>query len=132
MRRSTKHHSWPQIVSIQKVDSLRFLGVCIDHHINYEDHITHISNKLTKSIAIINRTSHILDTKVMYCLYNAIFQPHLNNCIEVWGNTYENYIIQVFIPQKSNTNCQSRYIIGPYFTNVSPIRHFEDIRLNRN
>ena len=40
-------------VNLQKVDSLTFLGVCIDHQITWKDHITYISNKLSKSIAII-------------------------------------------------------------------------------
>ena len=84
-------------VNLQKVDSLKFLGVCIDHHITWKDHITYISNKLSKSIAIINRAGHVLDTKALYCLYNAIFKPHINYCIEVLGNTYKNNINPVFI-----------------------------------
>ena len=33
-------------INLQKVDSLRFLGVCIDHQIIWKDHITYISTKL--------------------------------------------------------------------------------------
>ena len=87
-------------VNLQKVDSLTFLGVCIDRQITWKDHITYISNKLSKSIAIIYRASHVLDTKALYCLYNAIFKPHINYCIEVWGNTYKNNTNPVFILQK--------------------------------
>ena len=50
-------------VNLQKVHSLRFLGACIDHQITWKDHITYISNELSKSIAIIYRASHVLDTK---------------------------------------------------------------------
>ena len=70
-------------VNLQKVNSLKFLGVCIDHQITWKDHIAYISNKLSKSMAIINRARHVLDAKVLYCLYDAIFKPHLNYCIEV-------------------------------------------------
>ena len=87
-------------VNLQKVDSLKFLGVCIDHQITWKDHITYISNKLSKNIAIINTAGHVLDTKALYCLYNAILKPHFIYCIEVWENTYENNINPVFIPQK--------------------------------
>ena len=87
-------------VNLQKVDSLKFLGVCIDHQITWKDHITYISNKLSKSIAIIYRASHVLDTNALYCLYNAIFKPHINYCIEVWGNTYKNNTNPVFILKK--------------------------------
>ena len=87
-------------VNLQKVDSLKFLGVCIDHQITWKDHITYISNKLSKSIAIIYRASHVLDTNTLYCLYNAIFKPHINYCIELWGNTYKNNTNPVFNVQK--------------------------------
>ena len=50
--------------------------------------------------AIIYRSSHVLDTTALYCLYNAIFQPNLSYCIEVWVNTYKNNINPVFIPHK--------------------------------
>ena len=88
-------------------DSQKFHGVYIDHQITWKDHITYISNKLSKTIAIIHRASHVLDTKALYCLYNAIFKPHLNYCIEVWGNTYKNNINSEFLPKKSYTNCLS-------------------------
>ena len=39
-------------VNLLNVYSLRFCGVCIDHHISWKDHITYISNKLSNSIAI--------------------------------------------------------------------------------
>ena len=96
-------------MNLQKVDSLKFLGVCIDHQITWKDHITYISNKLSKSIAIINRAGHVLDTKALYCLYNAIFNLfifnlfnliYFNYCIEVWLNTYKNNINPVFILQR--------------------------------
>ena len=85
-------------VNLQKVDSLKFLSVCVNNQITWKDHITYISSKLSKSIAIIHRTRHVLDTKALYCLYDKIFKPHLNYCIEVWGNTYRNNINPVFIP----------------------------------
>ena len=82
--KSIEHNISVDGVNLQTVDSLKFLGVCIDHQITWKDHITFISNKLYKSIAIIYRASHVLDTNALYCLYNAIFKPHINYCIEVW------------------------------------------------
>ena len=50
-------------VNLADVDSLKLFGVCIDHQITCKDHITYISNKLPKSIAIIHKARHVLDTK---------------------------------------------------------------------
>ena len=73
--------------NIQNVVTLIFTGVCIDHQITWKDHITYISNKLSKRIAIIHTATRVLDTKALYGLCNAIFQPHLIYCIEVWEYT---------------------------------------------
>ena len=51
-------------------------------------------------MAIICRASHVLDTNALYCHHDAIFQPHLNYCIEVWENTCMNNINAVFIQQQ--------------------------------
>ena len=103
-------------MNLQKVDSLTFLGVCIDHQITWKEDITYISNKLSKSIAIIHRSSHVLDTKAVYCLYSAIFKPHVNYCIEVWVNTYKNNSNPVFIPQKKL--CELSVMIGHWTINL--------------
>ena len=84
-------------MNLPKKIGLRFVCVCIDHQIIWKDQITYISNKLYRSIAIIHRTSHVLDAKALYCLYDAIFQPYLNYCIDVCGNAYENNTNPVFI-----------------------------------
>ena len=78
--------------NIEKVNSTKYLGVYIDHHLNWKDHIAYISSKLSKSTAVIHKTSHVLDTKTLTLLYNAIIFPYLNYCVEVWGNTYKKVI----------------------------------------
>ena len=65
-------------VNSQKVDSLRCLGVLTDNQITLKNRITYISNTLCKSIAIIHRVTHVIDTKALYYIYNVVFQPHLN------------------------------------------------------
>ena len=84
IRKSIENNISMNGVNLQKVDGLIFLGVFIYHQITWKDQITYISNKLSKRIAIIHRASHVLDTIALYCLSSAIFQPHLNYCIEVW------------------------------------------------
>ena len=72
----------------------------------------------------------MFDTKALHCLYKAMFQPILNYCIKVWGNTYKNNINQYVLYQKSYMNCLSFQAIVPYFSNVSLIKQFEDIQFN--
>ena len=86
--------------NIENVNGTKYLGVYIDHHLNWNDHISHISCKLSKSTAVIHKTNHVLDTKTLILLYNAIIIPYLNYCVEVWGNTHKTNIYSLFIKQK--------------------------------
>ena len=85
--------------NIEKVNSTKYLGVYIDHHLNWKDHIAYISSKLSKSTAVIHKTSHVLDTMTLTLLYNAIIFPCLNYRVEVWGNTYKTNLYSLFIKQ---------------------------------
>ena len=96
--------------NIEKVNSTKYLGVYIDHHLNWKDHIAYISSKLLKSTALIHKTSHVLDTKTL--LYNAIIFHYLNYCVEVWGNTYKTNLYSLFIKQKKAICivCHAKYL----------------------
>ena len=98
--------------NIEKVNSTKYLGVYIDHHLNWKDHIAYISSELSKSTAVIHKTSHVLDTKTLTLLYNAIIFPYLNYCVEVWGNTYKTNLYSLFIKQKKAIRivCHAKYL----------------------
>ena len=86
--------------NIEKVNSTKYLGVYIDHHLNWKDHIAYISSKLSKSTAVFHKTSHVLDTKTLTLLHNAIIFSYLGYCVEVWGNTHKTNLYPLFIKQK--------------------------------
>ncbi len=57
-----------------------FLGVVIDHKLCWKSHINHVKTKMSKSIAILNRTKHILNEKTLYILYCALIVPYITYC----------------------------------------------------
>ena len=87
-------------VKIDRVYVTKFLGVMIDHKLNWKEHIDVINNKISKSIAIIYKASKILKTDSLYTLYCSLFLPYLNYCAENWGNTYESNFNKLFLKQK--------------------------------
>ena len=102
--------------NIEKVNSTKYLGVYIDQHLNWKDHIAYVSSKLSKSTAVIHKTSHVLDTKTLTLLYTAIIFPYLNYCVEVWGNTYETNLYSLSIKQKKAICivCHAKYLDHNY------------------
>ena len=81
-------------VEIERVAENKFLGVIIDKKLNWKTHIKYIKSKISKSIAILHKTKHILDQRSLHMLYSSLITPYLTYCAELWGNTY-----------KTNTNC---------------------------
>jgi hypothetical protein len=69
---------------ISQVNQKKFLGFYIDEALTWTNHITHISSKISKSIGIIKKLSHILPNQVLITLYNTLITPYLNYCNIVW------------------------------------------------
>ena len=51
---------------------IRYLGVLIDSHLNWKDHILNLSKKLSKSIGIICKLRHFVNIQILVQLYYAI------------------------------------------------------------
>ena len=50
---------------IKTSSSLKFLGVMVDEHLNWRDHINVIENKLSKKLGILHKTKQCLNAKAM-------------------------------------------------------------------
>ena len=58
---------------IENVKLFKFLGVMFDEHSTWKNHITMITNKLSKVIGILNRLKHIYPQQALLSIYNALF-----------------------------------------------------------
>ena len=64
------------------VNKTKILGVILDDRLTWKDHISHISQKLAKSIGIILLVRKVLNQKSLLQLYYALIYPYL-----YYGNT---------------------------------------------
>ena len=72
---------------INRVNKTKFLGVFIDENLTWKENIKYITTKLSKSIAIMYRTSVMLNKNSIRLLYCTLFLPYLSYCVEIWRNT---------------------------------------------
>jgi hypothetical protein len=86
--------------SICQVSSCKFLGVYIDQHLTWMDHINHISRKIAKNISILSRVRHCLPRTSLIGLYYALIFPYLSYCIISWGSNYHCRLNALEILQK--------------------------------
>ena len=64
------------------VTTTKFLGVIIDHKFKWNDHITYVKSKISKSIGILYKIQRFLDMNT----YHSFVFPYLIYCVEIWGN----------------------------------------------
>jgi len=74
---------------IEFVDKFDFLGIIIDKSLNWKEHITKISHKISKTVAVMNKLKHFLPKFVLLTIYNSLVMPHLIYGINVWGSQYK-------------------------------------------
>ena len=77
-----------------------FLGVQIDNKLNWKAHITHISNKVSKSIAILRFVRYYYPQNVLKMIYMSLVYSHINYCNLIWGAAEDGIIEPLFILQK--------------------------------
>ena len=72
----------------------------MDDRISWKPQISHVRNKIAKSVEVLRRSRHLLNYKSLLMLYYALVYPYLNFGLEVWGNTYKTNLRPLIILQK--------------------------------
>ena len=70
--------------SIQRAESSKFLGIYLDEQLNFSYHINHISNKISKTLGVLNKTRHVFPPDIRLMLYNSLILPYINYGITSW------------------------------------------------
>lgn len=99
---NTRHHD-PSLIHIQNLtrqNKTKFLGVYIDDNLNWNDHITHVMDKISRAVGILNKARKLLPTKALKTLYCSLVLPYLQYCNIVWGSNYYARLHRLFLLQK--------------------------------
>ena len=84
---------------LNRVTTIRYLGILLDEHLTWSKHITHIQNLIAKNIGIISRIRPFI-TKIALLLYFSLIYPYLTYCNIVWASTYHSHLDRLNILQK--------------------------------
>lgn len=86
--------------TIEHVYVHNFLGVILDQKLCWKPQINSVKNKIAKSIAIMRKSRHLMDSKALHTIYCTLVLPYISYCTEIWGNTYKNNLNEIFTLQK--------------------------------
>ena len=70
---------------IDQVSQFSFLGILLDENVSWKNHITMVTNKLSKITGILYRLKYTFPKHIFITIYNSFFVPHLNYGSLVWG-----------------------------------------------
>ena len=99
-------------------EAVKFLGIYIDKHLSWHQHVKYVCSSVSKYNYLINRAKHFLPHSALKSLYFGLIQSRLQYGIEVWGNS--NHVQKIFVVQKRairiiNNKAYYRYHTDPLF-----------------
>ena len=108
------------------------LGVILDENLNWNSEISHVANKVSKSVGIIRKSSFYLSTKSLRTLYFSLVYPYFFYCNLAWASTYRTKLSRLVILQKRavRTIAKTHFHAhtDPIFKNLGILK-FHDIHL---
>jgi len=96
---------------------MKFLGLQIDNHLNWKDHIEQIIPKLSAASYAIRSAVHINNVNTLKLIYNAHFHSIIKYEIIIWGNstnsgkiyTLQKKTIRIMAGTQPRTSCRSLF-----------------------
>ena len=86
--------------AIHEVKYVKYLGILIDSHLTFKDHINELNKKISRAIGILYRLRQYVTTKILCNVYYAIIYSFLLYGITVWGNASRSLLEPIHIMQK--------------------------------
>ena len=69
---------------IDQVSSTKFLGLVIDEHLNFRNHVNSLCSRLSRNVGILFKLKEYFPSQILKMLYNSLILPYLTYCIEAW------------------------------------------------
>ena len=103
---------------IEKTESYKYLGVTVDHKLNWNLHVKEMCVLLAKVCGVLSKVRHYLDRHSLMLIYNSLFESRLRYAILGWGTASE----QVLNKLKVLQNRAVRFITFSSFqTSLAPL-----------
>jgi len=88
---------------LEKVDQEKDIGVIIDSHLTFENHISAVVNKANSTMGVIRRTYKSLDEECFLLLFKGLVRPVLEYAAPVWSPYRKKYVNKVEDVQRRAT-----------------------------
>ena len=105
-------------IPLKQENCIKYLGIYIDSHLTWKQHVQYISKKIKRNIGILSKLRYYVNIEVLTNLYYALIYPFLIYGVLSWGTTYQTTLQPLFILQKKALRLIT---FSPFDAHTSPI-----------
>ena len=117
---------------IKRSSSIKLLGVMVDEHLNWKDHINLVENKLSKNLGLSHKAKQFLNAKAMKSLYFSFIHSYLTYGNVVSYSTSINKTKNLFSKQKQAIKIIAMAEIQTNLNSDERMKHLDILNIYKN
>ena len=78
--------------AIDQKDHVKYLGVLMDQHLSWKQHISSVSKKISRGIGILAKLRGNMDQKLLIDIYYCLVYSYLSYGVEAWGSACDTHL----------------------------------------
>jgi exonuclease III len=96
---------------IEFVDSLSYLGIVLDRHLSWKEHVDSTASKISKTIGALCKLKHFLPQNTLKLIYDSLIHCKIKYGILVWGENSNRIMnlqkkaIRIISKSRYNSHC---------------------------
>ena len=75
--------------NVSQVSSQKHLGLTLDNRLTFDEHLTNVSNKISKTIGLLRKLQNILPRPALFTRYKRFIRPHLDYGDIIYDQAYK-------------------------------------------
>lgn len=84
---------------IETVSKFKYLGLLLDSHLTWNEHVDYVIDKIRPIVAILYRTKQLIPVNVRRMIYFSMIHSQMNYMIELWGFASACYLDTIQVMQ---------------------------------
>ena len=121
-------------VHLEKSFCVKYLGVYIDCHLTWHDHIDYLCGKMSNNINIMVKLKHYISKAMRISVYYSLIYPYLTYARTLWGNNYNAPLSQIIKLQNKAVHVINDVplmeSITPHYTSLGLLKFPDIVKLN--
>ena len=87
---------------ISTFNSAKYLGLLVDDHLSFKNHITFLENKILRSVGIMRELRYHLPSNALLVLYYSLIHTQSVYVLSAWASAFPTYSTKITLKKLHN------------------------------